>query len=1047
MAPLTRSARSAASGSANLRSQVAQPHPKEPEIISIEEDEDDDESMDGEESYGNEEELEEETGEEDEEMDEEEDGFDDDDDEASDPRSGFPVLEPSLKSVMGITSKAQGSPQLFTAAGAQEAFDPLRRTADRVTKQIEAFAKELDQFKQKNSNDEFHNIQAAYNLVDKYHKLTKNAIQENEKQQALKRTKGFRSSEAEDAKSEDELRRLYLELDTWRLLLNLISVDEPASRASFKEGRQTAFQNLHRYSSDREVWEQFLGADQYATECVVAMKWLEETAKAEDNELTAVISEMESQAGRGEGLWTHGWLYTKEAIKGHKRLRAWPQPLEPSDPGVAQSMTTDDHKPLITQLDPDALLRQKQHLQAQDEFYEHATWMNCWKMLRQGEDWTQIREWAENRLEGWRAVSLCGSSLESNSANTRTPVDDGMTRLMNSRAQDSWRAACFALAQNPKAGDFERAVYGLLCGDSDSVVKVCSSWDDYLYVYFNRVVLSRYKGFCKQFQRKLNHSPNTPVAFTPEPAGHTDLQKFFQYLRGNERVGGEASNPFRNLQAAILSKGYDSYFTQLAQAVSEYAIKADGTASIIPDIARSKVDHTYLLAASDEEAIKMSAHVYLVVQSIGYSRVDTQFLETASVVLAGYIALLEARGLFQLIPLYVSLMPTGMSHDAYAKILIDILHPKQRKEQVRLAQKYGVDIDSVLDVQWAYLSSKVSSIEYSRGLTGYHRLVRRPDGSREILPPKKDIIGVSIADEDENMIRSLEWLRYVGGQWGKICKLGGWLYRKFFIAGKLAAARELSQRMPLPEISQETFGYDIFEYPDLNVDQLVAEKSAPPSPAKSRKNSAHRRSLSGSNGISVNNSSSASQQSTLMYNFENLALGFDSRENFAILYEQISKTKRRRDSGTVKNLFDELSEYLGTLESSVGQTVEVVDWPGTAETAEEEEDYAYIRRTLLPELVLDYHTALYYAAETLEKPELLTQCMVVATLVAKIPHLTRSFVEAQRMAELMDSLALAGRAMVFTNSKQDVVKESGQTLGLWRVNVPEHGDAAMPQKK
>lgn len=1047
MAPLTRSARTAASSGPTLRSQATQPPPKEPEIISIDED-DEDESMEDEEGgFEDEDELEDgesedndEDSDDDEEMDETDHFYGDG---AADTGSALPTLEPSLKSVMGVSSRIQGSPQLFTAAGAQEAFDPLRRTADRVTKQIEAFAKELDHFKHKSSGKDFQNISAAYELVEKYRSLTENAIEEAQKQQKIKRAKNFRSSGTDDPKAEEDLRRMQLELDTWRLLVNLLSVDDPASRVSYKESRETAFQSLHRYSSDREVWEQFLGVDQYATECVVAMNWLQQTSKTGDYELEHLITDMEAQAERGQGLWSHGWLFTKEAIKGHKRLRAWPQPLEPSDTAHAM-LKTDDQKPLVTQLDPDALLRQKHSLQAQDEFHERATWMTCWKMLRQGEDWTKIREWAQSRLENWRAVSLCGSSLEAKTTETRTPIDDSHTRLMNSRGQDSWRTACSALAQNANADDFERAVYGLLCGDSDTVVKVCSSWDDYLYVYFNRIVLSRYQGFCKQLQRKLSHSPNSAVVFTPEPAGHADLQKFFQYLRGNERVGSEARNPFRNLQAAILSKGYDSFFALMAQAVSQVGTNLHGSASIIPNIPSSQVDDAYLIAAEDEDAVKIATHVYLITQSIGYTRSDTT--ETASTVVAGFIANLEARGLFELIPLYASLLPTDMCHSVFSKIMIDIVNPKERKDQVRLTQKHGIDINAVLDVQWSWLSTDVSSIEHSRGLTGYSRVVRRPDGSRLLVPPKKDLIGTSIADEDENMIRSLEWLRYVGDQWAKICTLGAWLYRKFFVAGKLAAARELSHRMPLSEISQETFGYDILEGPALDVDQIIAEKSVPSSPTKSRKNSAHRRSLSGSNGMTVNSSAYAYQECALMLNFESLALGFDSLENFAILYDQISRTKRRRDSGTVKDLFAELADHLGFMEQSVGQMVEVADWPGPADNADEEQDYAHIRRTYLPELILDYHNALYYASNTLEQPELLTQCMVVATLVAKIPHLTRSFTEAQRMAELMDVLALAGKAMIITDPKHDAVQESGQTLGVWRVSVPDGDDAAMLQQ-
>lgn len=771
--------------------------PKEPEIINI--DDEDDEPMDEEEMYEDEEALEEEEEEVDEDEEMEEPMDDVNGDAASETTSPFPALEPSLKSVSDYSSIAQGlskfmlggyrngssipgSP-LFTASGAQEVLQPLRRTADRVTRQIEAFADKLDQFKRKNTSDEFQKIQAAYKLVESYRDLAQNAIQDINKEQTLKRAKaGFRSSAVRDPKADEEVRRLQLEVDTWRLLLNLLSIDDPASRQSFKEGRQTAFQNLHRYSTDREVWEEFLGADQYAVECVIAMRWLEETSKTGTQELDVLISDMEAHAERGQGLWAHGWLFTKEAIKGHKRLRAWPQPLEPNDPGLSRSLlSNEDSAPLITQLDPDALTRQKHGLQKQDEFHERATWMACWKMLRQGENWTTIREWASARLESWRAVSLCGSSVDARGNNTRTPVDDGTTRLMNSKAHDSWRSACAALTRNPNTDDFQRAVYALLCGESEPAAKVCRSWDDFLYVYFNRVVVSRYQGFCKQFHRKLSHSPNTPVTYQPEPAGHADLQKFFVYLRGNERVGGEARNPFRNIQAAILSKGYDSYFDVLAQAVSQLSVEKAGGASVIPQIPYTEADEAYRIAAEDEEAIKIAAHIYFIVQRIGYSDTGNEtFRAAASTIVAKYIVNLEAKGMYDLIPLYVSLLPAELSHRVFSKILIDIVDPRERKQQVRLMQKHGIDINAVLDAQWSWLSIHVSSIEHSRGVIGYSRVVRRPDGSRVLMPPKKDLIGISVADEDEKMIRSLEWLRYVGGQWAKICELGAWLYRKFF---------------------------------------------------------------------------------------------------------------------------------------------------------------------------------------------------------------------------------------------------------------------------
>lgn len=51
------------------------------------------------------------------------------------------------------------------------------------------------------------------------------------------------------------------------------------------------------------------------------------------------------------------------------------------------------------------------------------------------------------------------------------------------------------------------------------------------------------------------------------------------------------------------------------------------------------------------------------------------------------------------------------------------------------------------------------------------------------------------------------------------------------------------------------------------------------------------------------------------------------------------------------------------------------------------------------------------------------------------------------MRELMDALALASKAMVLTDPKHDRVFENGQTLGIWRVSVPEGDESSLPQQR
>ncbi|KAF5854945.1 Nucleoporin nup84 [Aspergillus alliaceus] len=941
------------------------------------------------------------------------------------------------------------TPELFTSAGAQQALHPLRRTADRVTRQIEAFAEKLDRFKHKeNRNDEIENYQAAYQLVKSYQHLAQDSIEDVSKQNTLKRAKmgwsATRSNgtEAHDPKTQEELQRLQLEANTWQLFLNLISINDPPSRTSAKQAQETAFQKLHRYSSDREIWEQFVGADHYALECVIIMKWLEHTSKSASQDIDSVISELEAQAERGQGLWTHGWLYTKETIKGQKRLRAWPQPLEPNDPAVTASLlVSEKSEPLITQLDPDAVTRQKQKLQKQDQFHERATWMTCWKMLRQGESWTKIRDWAEACMENWRAVSLCGSSVDAKtSRGERTPIDDGTTRLMNWRTQASWRNACSALARSQGIEDFERAVYALLCGETEAAFKVCQSWDDYLYVYFNSVVLSRYQGFCKQLQRKLNHSPTVPVAFVPEPAGYADVNKFMAYTKGNDRVGVEARNPYRTIQAAILGKGYDSFFHSLAKAVSQ-AATSKGDLSFVPDLPPAPVDDSLLIAAEDNDALRIATHLYIIAKSLGYVRSDTQFLNITSVNVIGYIANLEEAGIFEIIPLYASLLPTYQAHSVLGQILIEVVHPRDRRQQVRLMEDHGIDVEAVLRDQWQWVSASVSSVDHSRTLKRYPKVVRRKDGLPEVVPVKKDYIGTDVSSEEERVIRSMEWLRFVDGQWGRICQLGALVYRKFYVTGRLAAARELSRRMRLSDISRESFGFDLAEFPYGVEDGTEPPTPEPASPTKSRLfGSPHKRNRSVSNRApSDEQTSLLIQQSQTMRDLEELILAFDALEVFAVICEKLDEYKRRRDTGTVKHLKDDLQEALDEVSVHVDALLD--EWLMGAEDGTEQAELEEIRKTYIPELFLDYHNALYYAGHVLTS-ELLVQCMNLAMQVSENEYLTSAFVASRRMAELVDALALSSKAMVNTRAKADKKLLGGETLGIWNVEVPEDNETS-----
>ncbi|KAL1961949.1 hypothetical protein VTN77DRAFT_730 [Rasamsonia byssochlamydoides] len=1036
MAPVTRSVGS--SQGAEMSSFTNASHPssqREPEVIEIDDDDDEDEDEEINDAESDD-------GEED------EDGEDDDDEEeeesSEDVNGTDSVMEDTGVESAESDHDAQTTPALFTSSGIQQALHPLRRTADRVTRQMEAFAEKLDRFKQQEHRPgDMGSFQAAYSLVKGYQRVGEDAIQEISRQNTLRRAKMGWNSGRENGtdpqgatKTEEELKRLQLEVDTWEILLNLIAVDDPSSRAHAKQSQESAFQNLHRYSSDREIWEQFLDADHYAMECVIVMKWLEHTARSSSQELDSLIAELEAQAERGQGLWAHGWLYTKETIKGQKRLRSWPQPLEPNDPGITLSLlSSEKQEPLITQLDPDAVIRQKQGLQKQDQFYERATWLTCWKMLRQGESWTKIREWSQERLESWRAVSLCGSSVDEQSSVGKTPVDDSMTRMMNCRSQDTWRAACSALARNPNTEDFEKAVYALLCGETEPAYKVCQSWDDYLYVFYNHTLLSRYRQFCTQFSRKLNHSPTANVPFVPEPPSYSEVHKFLQNVKSNERIGVEARNPYRTIQAAILSKNYDSFFLSIANAASQVG-KTSGKPHLIPDIGATHVEDSALIAAQDRDALRIIAHLYIIARSLGYSRSDSHFSETAALNVIAYIEILQQAELLDFIPLYASILPAQLSQDALARILIDVVDPRERKKQAKLMEKHKIDLKAVLERQWHWVHSDAIKKQKRDSTVRLSRVVRDVRKDPKVLPVRKKFVGASVSPEDERMIRCVEWHKYLDGQWGVICELGTFLYKQFFATGSLIACRELSKRVRLSETSRQVLGFDITEVPFLEENGLENNVSEPASPTKSPSKKSRLRQLNGTQ--SQNSRVEMYQQAQIMLELEQLILAFDALENFQLIWDQHERSKGSQDAEHLRELKEKLQEALDHAAEYIESLFDGVLTDARDET--EAEELEFIRHTYLPEVFLNYHSALYYGSLKLSR-DILVQCMNLSILISRDQSVIDSFIASKRMGELVDALALSSAAMVNTPPTKGKKKfDYGGRLDIWNIKVEDRDE-------
>jgi nuclear pore complex protein Nup107 len=155
-----------------------------------------------------------------------------------------------------------------------------------------------------------------------------------------------------------------------------------------------------------------------------------------------------------EYIQSNRWFTTRENIKMQKV--------------TGRQNTLNDS--IVSELDPDATLRQGKGLVTEDEDNERKLMKQVFAYLHIG-DIKGAQQVCRDSNNHWLAASLSGNSVDP-------------TKLNN-----NWRKMCFQLARQPQVDRYERAVYGVVCGDLDSVVPVCESWEDQLWAHFNAIYL------------------------------------------------------------------------------------------------------------------------------------------------------------------------------------------------------------------------------------------------------------------------------------------------------------------------------------------------------------------------------------------------------------------------------------------------------------------------------------------------------------------------------------------------------------------------------
>lgn len=628
------------------------------------------------------------------------------------------------------------------------------------------------------------------NLVHRYHEYTHEkaaVLRERQRLERLARGRRWDSNQSSDDANDgdaegtqdddnvDDVTKWESEAQTWGLLARLLPLRHPDPSAPPTRSNSAP-------ETRREYWDEFILSDSAAQERKAVLEWLQSTA-CSGPDINDLVHEFQHKADRGD-LVAHGWLHTREAIKLHKSVNAISNVLEPGSSNMAGFS-------FVTQLDPDAMTRQGRKLEKSDEYFERAIWLGCYHLLRRGSRMNEIRDWCTERTELWRAGTISALPL-STLGDDDLPDFDPAAFLL-------WRRMCYALVKSGGTDDWERAVYGILSGDIDSMLSVCKTWDDFMFAHYNALLRSQFDSYLiRHCGPQVASSQALPsfdaVQYLGE--GVNVAKKLVDQIESDgsyyQQAHKEANTAAKALQGAILANNLDTYIYQQGLALSTEA-NQDGKSFLIPDfdLGPSEGNVSKYTKMSEHDGLRVITHIVIMINALGAAtNKETDGLRTTvgEHAIAAYVSFLRLAQLELLIPLYCAQLS---EHRRYETLSLNVIHVRDRDEQMALLnqiRRVGMDIRTFLKEQPQHFLNQLEDSEDTYPAQGQFKILSLSQPSitygRGIIP---DFIGDDGRNEmvHENLIRSMEWLFAGEGNLLIACEFGVKIYRYFLSESSL----------------------------------------------------------------------------------------------------------------------------------------------------------------------------------------------------------------------------------------------------------------------
>uniref|UniRef100_A0A4X2MD81 Nuclear pore complex protein n=1 Tax=Vombatus ursinus TaxID=29139 RepID=A0A4X2MD81_VOMUR len=320
---------------------------------------------------------------------------------------------------------------------------------------------------------------------------------------------------------------LQQEMVTWRLLSSLYR-----DRIQSVLEEENAFEIASLNASEKTIVDTLFQRDSLIRQSQLVVDWLESIAKDDIGDFSDNIEFYAKSVY---------WENTLHTLKQRQLI-----------PHVGSV------RPLVTELDPDAPIRQKMPLDDLDREDDNRLLKYLFTLIRSGMT-EEAQRLCKRCGQAWRAATLEGWKLY------HDPNIDGGTEIEPVEGNPYrciWKISCWRMAEDEQFNRYERAIYAALSGNLKQLLPVCETWEDTVWAYFRVMVDSLVEQEVRTSVVSLDETEELPREYLE---ANWTLEKVFEELQATDkkRVLEENHEHYHIIQKFLILGDIDGLMDEL----------------------------------------------------------------------------------------------------------------------------------------------------------------------------------------------------------------------------------------------------------------------------------------------------------------------------------------------------------------------------------------------------------------------------------------------------------------------------------------------------